>query len=93
MIRRFWPELPPSPGDMARFIHPDDLARVMEQYRQSGVSPAPYCISYRLLRPDGSVLWVEEVSEPAFASGGGITHTFGTMAEIPAPPAAEQVRD
>jgi len=46
-----------------------------------------------LLRPDGSVLWVEEVSEPVIGSGGGITHTFGTMTEIPAPPAAGQPRD
>ncbi len=82
-------QLPLCPGDMERFIHPDDVARVMEQYRQSGLSPAPYSICYRLLRPDGSVLWVEETSEPAFAPGGGITHTFGTMTEIPAPPGAQ----
>jgi PAS domain S-box-containing protein len=39
-------------------IHPDDLAWVQEQVRQSMQTGAPFNAEYRVLRLDGSYLWV-----------------------------------
>jgi PAS domain S-box-containing protein len=52
------------PRDIAQgHVHPDDLSWVLEQMRQSIETGAPYNAEYRVLRPDGSYLWV-------LASGG-----------------------
>jgi signal transduction histidine kinase len=52
------------PQDMAEArIHPDDRSWVREQANQSVQTGAPYNAEYRVLRPDGSYLWV-------LASGG-----------------------
>jgi PAS domain S-box-containing protein len=39
-------------------IHPEDLAWVQEQVRQSMQTGSPFNAEYRVLRPDGSYLWV-----------------------------------
>lgn len=39
-------------------IHPDDRSWVQEQVDQAVQSGAPYNAEYRVLRPDGSYLWV-----------------------------------
>lgn len=55
------PELPLDnlPQDIAQaHIHPDDRSWVQEQIRQSMETAAPYNAEYRVLRPDGSYLWV-----------------------------------
>ncbi|RON54095.1 hybrid sensor histidine kinase/response regulator [Pseudomonas frederiksbergensis] len=39
-------------------IHPDDFAWVQEQVNQSVTTGAPYNAEYRVLRPDGTYLWV-----------------------------------
>ncbi|KQZ92909.1 histidine kinase [Pseudomonas sp. Root562] len=39
-------------------IHPDDLAWVQEQVKQSMQTGSPFNAEYRVLRPDGSFLWV-----------------------------------
>ncbi|KJZ66745.1 histidine kinase [Pseudomonas fluorescens] len=44
-------------------IHPDDLSWVQEQIKQSVETGEPFNAEYRVLRPDGSYLWV-------LASGG-----------------------
>ncbi|VVP82523.1 Sensor histidine kinase RcsC [Pseudomonas fluorescens] len=39
-------------------IHPDDRSWVQEQVKQSMETAAPFNAEYRVLRPDGSYLWV-----------------------------------
>lgn len=47
------------PQDIAEaHIHPDDRSWVQEQVKQSMETAAPYNAEYRVLRPDGSYLWV-----------------------------------
>jgi PAS domain S-box-containing protein len=43
-------------------IHPDDLGPAAAQYRhnfQKGVGASPFHIEYRLIRSDGSIVWLE----------------------------------
>ncbi|WP_077046109.1 PAS domain-containing sensor histidine kinase [Pseudomonas sp. KK4] len=47
------------PQDIAeQRIHPDDIAWVQEQVVRSVQTGAPFNAEYRILRPDGSYLWV-----------------------------------
>ena len=47
------------PTDVAESrIHPDDFAWVQEQVNQSVITGVPYNAEYRVLRPDGTYLWV-----------------------------------
>ncbi|HEF4759550.1 TPA: PAS domain-containing protein [Pseudomonas putida] len=47
------------PQDIAEaHIHPDDRSWVQEQVKQSMETAAPFNAEYRVLRPDGSYLWV-----------------------------------
>ena len=47
------------PQDTAEaHIHPDDLSWLQEQVRQSMATGEPFNAEYRVIRPDGSYLWV-----------------------------------
>ncbi|WP_095053498.1 PAS domain-containing sensor histidine kinase [Pseudomonas sp. Irchel s3b2] len=48
--------LPPLIAEMQ--IHPDDRSWVQERIKQSVETGVPYNAEYRVLRPDGSYLWV-----------------------------------
>ena len=48
------------PADLAASrIHPDDLNWVNEQFDKSVATGVPFNAEYRVLRPDGSYLWVQ----------------------------------
>ncbi|WP_213938134.1 PAS domain-containing hybrid sensor histidine kinase/response regulator [Pseudomonas sp. dw_612] len=52
-------DLADLPTDIAESrIHPDDFDWVQEQVNQSVKTGAPYNAEYRVLRPDGTYLWV-----------------------------------
>jgi len=63
-------------------VHPDDRAL----FDASLSAPTPECpdvqISYRLLRPDGSVVWVEKTAHAFFDEGGRIVRMIGMVADI-----------
>ena len=47
------------PQDIAQaHIHPDDLGWLQEQVRQSMTTGEPFNAEYRVIRPDGTCLWV-----------------------------------
>lgn len=43
-----------------RQIHPDDRARVLAERRRAAGEPGEHKLEYRMLRPDGSVVWVQD---------------------------------
>jgi len=63
-------------------VHPDDRAL----FNASLSAPTPECpdvqISYRLLRPDGSVVWVEKTAHAFFDEGGRVVRMIGMVADI-----------
>ena len=66
-----------------RFTHPDDrestrlaYARIMEPGQKG------YAIDYRILRPDGSVVWVLEIAETVVDDAGHLLRTMGTLQDI-----------
>ncbi len=43
-----------------KHVHPDDLERVIEAGTRLEAGEAPYAVEYRVVRPDGSSLWVRD---------------------------------
>ncbi|NPV74847.1 MAG: PAS domain S-box protein [Anaerolineae bacterium] len=49
-----------DPELWSRIVHLDDRARVMERNEQSNLTGEPFDMEYRLVRKDGSVIWVRD---------------------------------
>jgi PAS domain S-box-containing protein len=63
-------------------VHPDD--REAYAATETGLTPEnpSYQASYRMLRPDGSVTWLEERGHGFFDSKGGLRRTIGMVADV-----------
>jgi len=62
-------------------VHPDD--REAYAATETGLTPENpiYQASYRMLRPDGSVIWLEESGHGFFDGKGGLRQTIGMVAD------------
>jgi PAS domain S-box-containing protein len=71
-------------------VHPDD--REMYRALEIGLTANHpiYHASYRVLRPDGKVLWLEESGHAFFDSQGKILRTIGMVADVTARKFAEE---
>lgn len=63
-------------------IHPDDREKVNEAYTTSVKEKQPYRITHRVVRPDGSMRYVEERCEHSFDETGNVIHSLGTVHDI-----------
>jgi PAS domain S-box-containing protein len=63
-------------------VHPDD--REAYATTETGLTPEnpAYQTSYRMLRPDGGVIWVEESGRGFFDGKGGLLRTIGMVADV-----------
>lgn len=72
--------------DLARFterIHPEDRAAVSERIRACVADRVPYLSRHRLIRSDGSVIWVEDRGDVASrAPDGRPLRMVGSIADI-----------
>jgi PAS domain S-box-containing protein len=73
-------------------VHPDDRKQV--EISCSALTPKnPDCqVPYRLLRRDGSVIWVEKSARAFFDEDGNILRTIGVVADITARKHADETR-
>jgi len=67
---------------MLTTIHPDDRARVI--VATEGCTPEnPTCrVRYRVVRPDGSVVWLEKTARAFFDKEGAIVRMIGMVSDI-----------
>ena len=64
--------------DMA-LVHPDDKAAVLNAYQNAG----PMDIDYRIIRADGELRYVREISRDVVTDGeGDVVETVGTLQDI-----------
>jgi len=58
-----------DPGLFAKIIHEDDRRRVLDGFEAARVDGVPFVSEYRIVRPDGSMVWVHDecviVRDPA----------------------------
>ncbi len=63
-------------------IHPDDRERVRICFNQSLSSQKPFHDEYRIIKPDGSIRWVEARAKPIFDYKGKMVEYSGTAQDI-----------
>lgn len=63
-------------------LHPEDRARVREQFRQALATADLLELDYRVVHPDGRVLWVHTQARIARDEGGRPVYLLGTMQDI-----------
>jgi PAS domain S-box-containing protein len=72
-------------------IHPDDRNRVVAALGALNPEHPQLLVSYRMNRPDGSVIWVERCSRSYFDDAGKLVRMVGMVADITARKHAEDV--
>ncbi|MEG0780952.1 MAG: PAS domain-containing protein, partial [Oscillospiraceae bacterium] len=76
-------------GSVLSCVYPEDMRMVMECAPVRDRSAEPYQISYRMLRKNGSYLWVSQQSQHAQREGEELV--FAAYTDITAQKSAEQV--
>lgn len=88
-------EPPDFQAFLARIVHPEDRRLVEAAYRGTVNAGEPVRrieIEYRILRPDGTVVWVSSIGVLEQDASGRTTRCFGFMRDISARKRAEQVQ-
>ena len=75
---------------LAARVHPDDRARFVSSVDSLTPENPTTRISYRVLHPDGSVIWVEKSGRAFFDAQGKLSRTMGMVADITERKHAEQ---
>jgi PAS domain S-box-containing protein len=75
---------------MMESVHPDDRDRVDAATIACNPEKPTYRVQYRVLRPDGSVVWLEKTGYGFFDASGKMKRAIGMVADITERKLAEQ---
>ncbi|HMF51869.1 MAG TPA: PAS domain S-box protein, partial [Candidatus Saccharimonadales bacterium] len=70
-----------NPQSWTDAIHPDDRASTYEKYKK-GMSAEKFEYQYRIVRPDGSIRWMEDRCFPIRDDGGKVIRVAGVAEDI-----------
>jgi PAS domain S-box-containing protein len=84
-------ETPVTGQQILARIHPDDRNRVVAAQGALKPEHPQLLISYRMNRPDGSLIWVERCSRAYFDGAGNLVRTVSMVADITQRKLAEEV--
>jgi PAS domain S-box-containing protein len=79
-----------DPGMWERLVHPEDREAAMSAYEGALAAGRPWVIEYRVVRPDGRVVWVRDESALTRDEGGDIVHVQGVVHDVTERKLAEQ---
>jgi PAS domain S-box-containing protein len=68
--------------DWRTVLHPDDLARVLEEQIAGEASRKLFTLEARYLRHDGQYRWVRSVSQPRYSADGGFAGFVGVGYDV-----------
>jgi PAS domain S-box-containing protein len=87
------PEVTPLTGQqvVAR-VHSDDRERLLAAVGELSPENPTLAITYRMLRPDGSMIWLERNSRAQFDQQGKLRRIIGIVADITARKRAEEAQ-
>lgn len=74
-------ELYQDPSAFVKWIHLEDRG-LLEEARRKQANGEPTDIEYRIVRPDGQVLWIHDQSFPVLNAEGGLEHIVGTARDL-----------
>ena len=79
-----------DPGLWASLLHPEDRERVLAEVAASQAAGVPFRSEYRMLRPDGAVVWFRDDAELVRDEAAGALCLQGVMLDITDRKRAEQ---
>jgi diguanylate cyclase (GGDEF)-like protein/PAS domain S-box-containing protein len=77
-------------GLLAKIVHPDDRERVLTELAAATAAGAPLSTEYRIVRPDGSIVWVLDESAVVHDGDAGRPCRQGYLLDMTAHRQAEQ---
>ena len=81
---------PTTFAEVIEVVHPDDRVRFQAAVRAALAGSGPYAQAYRVVQPDGSVLWIEEQGRVSFDEIGRPVRLVGVATDVTARRAAER---
>ena len=84
-------ETPVTGQQLLARIHPDDQKRVLAALGALTPERRRLLVSYRLVRPNDSLIWVERCSQAYFDDAGNLVRIVGMVADITQRKQAEEV--
>lgn len=82
-----------DPDFFERVLHPDDRARVIAAFAAARSTLEPVICEYRIVRPDGSIVWVNDDARIAYNEDNAALYIQGYMADITERKATEKKLD
>jgi diguanylate cyclase (GGDEF)-like protein/PAS domain S-box-containing protein len=79
-----------DPDLFARIIHEDDRRRVLDGFEAARVDGAPFVSEYRIVRPDGTMVWVHDECVIVRDAAGRPVYRQGYLLDITQRKAAEE---
>ena len=75
-------EFSPNMVKYSRIVHPDDRSRVLLTIETAGRLGEPYKMDYRIIRPDGQIIWLHSEAIIEKDSSGAPTVIRGTTQDV-----------
>jgi PAS domain S-box-containing protein len=72
----------PSPEAVQQVIHADDLERAREEARRAVRQKGDYKLEYRIVRPAGTIKYIEVTSHPKFSASGELVEVVSTLLDV-----------
>jgi len=69
-------------GGWGEAIHPEDLPRVLDTWRDAFAARRSYTVEYRIRLPEGRLRHAITTAQPVFDERGDFTHYIGTVLDI-----------
>jgi len=80
--------------DFFSILHPDDVDAVRAAHVASARTAAPYKSDFRLVKPDGSIVWVQAEDRPVLGGDGRPLYRLGYLVDVTERHAAQdELRD
>ena len=72
----------PTPESVAALIHPDDRAAFVQRRKEALAQKRPLLLEFRVVRPDGNVLWIGHRGHAEYDAAGRPLRSFGISLDI-----------
>jgi PAS domain S-box-containing protein len=82
-----------DPNFFERVLHPEDRARVIAAFTEARARLEPIVCEYRIVRPDNTIVWVNDDARIAYDEDGAELFIQGYMTDVTARKATERKLD
>jgi PAS domain S-box-containing protein len=75
-------QLAPTQAEFLSMVHPEDRQTLQSHFLWAVIEGTPFNVEYRIIRPNGSMRYVESRAEVAYNSQGRTIKLFGSILDI-----------